>query len=210
VPEGISKFQFKYNDNRGDTYIDYLDLPPGYYNTMEEITTKINAGLANSLATTRISNRIPVFKYDKVSRKLSAKIYKGQQIIFSESLCVILGIGQKNVIYTSLETTTWTSDGTCDPHRRIQSLFVYCDVLEHVPVGDVKAPLLRIVGVSGKEGDVVRRIFDKPLYVPVQKKNFESIEIDIRTDAGEVVPFEYGKSSVTLHFRLSKSPYFLQ
>jgi len=85
-------------------------------------------------------------------------------------------------------------------------MYVYFDVL----VGDTKAPLLRIVQVSGKSGDRVQAIYDKPIYVELQKKNFDSIEIDIRSDVGKPISFEYGKVIVTLHFRLSKVPYLLQ
>src|SRR6218665_1097124 len=88
--------------------------------------------------------------------------------------------------------------------------YVYCDVLEHVSVGDTKAPFLRIVQVSGECGDRVQAIYDKPIYVPLQKNNFDSIEIDIRNDAGKPISFEYGKLIVTLHFRLSKIPYLLR
>lgn len=89
-------------------------------------------------------------------------------------------------------------------------MYVYCDVLEHVLVGDTKSPLLRIVQVDGKGNDTVHARYEKPIYVPLQKKHFESIEIDIRTDTGKPIPFEYGKVIVTLHFRLRKIPYLLQ
>ena len=77
-------------------------------------------------------------------------------------------------------------------------------------MGDTKAPLLRSLSVSGKHGNIVREIHDKPMYVPIQKKHFEPVEIDIRSDFGEPVSFVNGKSSVTLHFRMSENPYFLQ
>ena len=77
-------------------------------------------------------------------------------------------------------------------------------------MGDTKAPSLRSLSVSGKHGNIVREIYDKPMYVPVQKKHFESVEIDTRSDFGEPVSFVNGKSSVTLHFRMSKNPHFLQ
>ena len=32
-------------------------------------------------------------------------------------------------------------------------------------------------------------MFEKPMYLPVQKKHFESIEIDIRDEFGESIPF---------------------
>ena len=64
--------------------------------------------------------------------------------------------------------------------------------------------------MSGKSGERVQVVYDKPIYVPLQKKNFDSIEIDIRNDIGKPIPFEYGKVIVTLHFRLSKILYLLQ
>ncbi len=89
-------------------------------------------------------------------------------------------------------------------------MYVYCDVLENVPVGDTKAPLLRVMPVTGKNGDVSSICFDKPMYVPLQKKCFDTVEIDIRNEVGDPVPLEFGKSIITLHFWLSKIPYNLQ
>ena len=75
------------------------------------------------------------------------------------------------------------------------------------------APLLRIVEVAGSRGEGLQEMthiqFDQPRYIPIQKKNFDSIEIDIRDDAGESIPFDDGKLIVTLHFRRAKESYFL-
>ena len=87
------------------------------------------------------------------------------------------------------------------PKSNIDSLFVYCDVLEHVPVGDTLAPLLRAVVVRGRPGDQISEKYINPMYLPLQKKSFESIEINIMTDTGDPVPFVDGPSTVTLHFR---------
>ena len=68
-------------------------------------------------------------------------------------------------------------------------MYVYCDLLEHVTVGDTKAPLLRIVDKPKKEQDVnVHKVFNPVHYVPLQKKNFDTIEINIMTDTGQPVP----------------------
>jgi hypothetical protein len=92
---------------------------------------------------------------------------------------------------------------------QIANLYVYCDILEHVPVGDTMAPLLRCVNVKGKYADRICDTFTSPMYLPVQKKVFDSVEINIMTDTGEPVPFTDERSSVTLHFRRSRNPYFL-
>ena len=59
-----------------------------------------------------------------------------------------------------------TGSNVCDLQRGFYSLFVYCDVVEHVVVGDVKASLLRTVNITGKEGLTVNRIFQTVQYVP--------------------------------------------
>ena len=104
---------------------------------------------------------------------------------------------------------TWEGDFVADINRGINSLFVYCDLLEYVPVGDTKAPLLRTVDASGKNGEIIHRTFDQLRYIPLQKKNFDTIEILIRDDLGQPVAFESGKLVVTLHFREAKSKYYL-
>jgi len=90
----------------------------------------------------------------------------------------------------------------------IRSVYVYCDLLEDVPIGDTKAPLLRIVDKSIElEGNVLR-VFNPTLYVPLQKKCFDTVEIDMMVDTGDPVSFLSGKSFVVLEFRRVIHPYF--
>ena len=76
-------------------------------------------------------------------------------------------------------------------------------------MGDIKAPLLRFVDADGNFGDTIHRLYMSPQYVPVSKKEFNSVEIDIRDDTGRPVSFEFGKVITTLHFRRSGNKYFL-
>ena len=75
-------------------------------------------------------------------------------------------------------------------------------MLEHVVVGDVMAPLLRIVDMKRTaEHNIMHKILNPPLYIPLQKKNFHIIEINIMTDTGNPVPFVRGKSVAVLEFK---------
>jgi len=75
-------------------------------------------------------------------------------------------------------------------------------VLEHVVVGDVMAPLLHIVDMKRTaENGRMHMILNPPLYVPLQKKNFDTIEINIMSDTGEPVPLAHGKSVVVFYFK---------
>ena len=56
--------------------------------------------------------------------------------------------------------------------------------------GDALVPLLRIVPVEGEVAQRVSKSFVRPQYVPVNRKQFETVEVNIKRDTGESVPFE--------------------
>ena len=122
---------------------------------------------------------------------------------FSADLALMLGLDE-DVIYSDSTTTQPTSLDAANLH----SVYVYCDILEHVAVGDTKAPLLRIVDKPDKSTGNVHKIMNPILYVPLQKKNFDTVEIRIMTDTGMPVPFRSGKAFVVLEFRRSLHAYF--
>ena len=153
---------------------------------------------------------MPQLRFDKYTSKISVQIMKGMRLIFSNCMRYMLRVVETDDINTLEPVNTVTLTNTCDMERNCQSLYVYCDILEHIAVSDTKAPLLHNISVSGEHGSVIRNIFEKPMYVPVQKKHFDSIEIDIRNEFGDSVPYVNGKSLMTLHFHMSKNPYFLQ
>ena len=46
-------------------------------------------------------------------------------------------------------------------------MYVYCDLLKHVVVEDTKTPLLRIVNKPARMYEIVHKIFNPVLYVPL-------------------------------------------
>ena len=88
-----------------------------------------------------------------------------------------------------------------DVHRGLNLAYVYCDIASQSIVGDSKSPLLRVCNVTGTHGRVVHVTYDRPHYVPVGRREFDAIEIAINNELGEPMPFEFGNSVVTLHFR---------
>jgi len=86
-------------------------------------------------------------------------------------------------------------------YEYIHSVYVYCIILEHVAVGDMRAPLLRIIDKLAKSHGNVHRILNPILHIPLQKKRFDSVEINMMTDTGVPVLFLGGKSFVVLEFR---------
>ena len=187
-----------------------LNIHEGYYTNAEEIVRTLNT-IFEQFKSNSGRDDAPTFGYNSRSKKIFINLHHGDRITFRPKLASILGItdNPSNSLYCKVEKEKWYADKISDIDGNLNSLYVYCDILEHMPVGDVQAPLLRVIGITGKQGDMIRKTYDKPMYVPVRTKNFDSIEIDIRTDTGESVPFQYGKSEVILHFKLRKNPYFL-
>jgi hypothetical protein len=55
--------------------------------------------------------------------------------------------------------------------------------------GDAQVPLLRIVPVEGRDGEMITRVFDPIQYCPLLQRRFQTVDIDIRDDTGSIVPF---------------------
>lgn len=209
-------------------------FPYGYYDSVQDIVQEMNKALSKNGSSSSAANgqnanrednlmrsgahhsnkednQMPRIKYNSSSRRVHFNMYRNQSLTFSPTLATILGLSAKqNPSATKNEETfNWIGSGVSDITRGMNYIMLYCDLLEPVPVGDTKAPLLRIIDAKGANGEMLHRSFDDARYIPLQKRNFDSIELDIRDDLGKPIPFESGKLVVTLHFRQAKSPYFL-
>jgi hypothetical protein len=114
-----------------------------------------------------------------------------------------------NTIHVRIQTSyipggDYVSDWVVDVKKGLNSLYVYCPLVEPRMVGDAQVPLLRIVPVEGRDGEMITRVFDPIQYCPLLQRRFQTVEIDIRDDTGSIVPFERGRVVVTLHCRKRK------
>lgn len=86
-----------------------------------------------------------------------------------------------------------------DLYQGLRMMFVYCDILSHSLVGNVSAPLLRVCNLQNRS--VTHISYPDIHYKPVQKSQFDNIEISINTEDAQLMPFQSSKVLVTLHFR---------
>ena len=96
-------------------------------------------------------------------------------------------------------------DSVVDMKQGFESLYVYTNVVESRVVGDSLVPLLRIVPIQGEHGHTISRHFEHVQYLPLLRKEFGTIEIDVRDDTGQAVPFERGKVTVTQDWSVLKN-----
>ena len=167
----------------------------GFYDRPEKLVGAINKILKHDGVGQGVT-----LTYSKITQKVTAQLDPG--VIFSMDMRNILGFDQ------SFLTETAEAQSVVDMAQGFYSLYVYTNVVEPRVVGDTVVPLLRIVPLTGRHGAVVSKSFDNVQYVPVLHKEFGTVEVDIRDDAGRSVPFERGKVTVTLHFRRRKPSLF--
>jgi hypothetical protein len=86
-------------------------------------------------------------------------------------------------------------------NKGVRLMYVYTDIIEYGIVGDVIAPLLRVVIPRGERDEAVSTTFSKPYYLPVSQCDINAIEISINNELGMSMPFTSGKSASVLHFR---------
>ena len=101
----------------------------------------------------------------------------------------------------SLVEYTTTANRAADINQGFYALYVYSDLVQPQVVGDSLVPLLRAVPVKGKDGDYIHHNYVAPMYLPLQRNYFSTVEINIRDDTGQPVSFETGKVIVTVHIR---------
>ena len=206
-----------------------ISPPPGHYDSPDALVKQINAIIASK----ERQKNVVRLSYNEISKKVTVNFGPEEKLpailVMSKAFAELIGFNLADVRSVPCDHVgeekendkpgNWwkikgsanrslTGSNVCDLQRGFCSLFVYCDVVEPTVVGDVKVPLLRTVNIVGKEGITVSRIYQNIQYVPIHRKQFDTIEIDIRDDTGRKVPFERGKVIVTLHFRLTKPAYF--
>lgn len=201
----------------------HLSIPFGYYSSMQEIVAAMNTAISDAMPQVLFPvireggertfeqlsiDKWPHFKYNDVKKKIFIDLQGGGEVGFDDYFANLLGVRSNPIVNNGKYPKLMGGNKASDIKGGIHGLYVYCDALENVPVGDTEAPLLRVVDATGHNGENVHRVFDPLRYIPLRKKQFDSIEIDIRDDIGLPISFEGGKLIVTLHFRRAANPYF--
>ena len=207
---GLAEIQYPhtwYNVRENDGWMVILDrtntsdfrkfkVSEGYYPTPQALVKAINDAIKEADPEKRVR-----LEYNRITEKVSVRLEENISFFLKGSMQRLLGLdGEHHQEYAE-------AGQVIDMNQGFYSLYVYCNLIEPRVVGDSHVPLLRIVPVQGKHTDLVTRFFQKVYYLPLQQKCFETVEIYIRDDTGQKVPFERGKVVVTLHFR--KRRYFL-
>ena len=175
-----------------------FSIQPGYY---EKVINVIDA-----LHKTELANLTDVVvTYDDTSKRVTVKCVKGAVLELRGDIARMFCFLNN----TTIRTSDKKGFALALPETGNQYFYVYTDIIKSQYHGDVVVPVLRTVTVKGEHGSYASKNFERPHYVPLNNKNFDTISINIRDEAGDLVTFEHGKVIITLHFRRSKTQYFI-
>jgi hypothetical protein len=146
-----------------------------------------------------MNNFVVKFTYNPRTNKFSIDVQsKGLLLCMSAQLQKVMGV---SVGTNHLGNQVVFASSVFKLNHGFNLMYVYCGIASYTAVGDTKAPRLRVHSVSGKHGEIMRTIFTHQHYVPVGRREFEAIEININTEHGKPMPFTSRKSVVKLRFR---------
>ena len=145
----------------------YLD--DGYYDS----PSLVEALNLDKLSWVKIS-------YDSVTQKVRAHLKRQTKFRLYGNLSDILGFNNNKS--DADHSITITANSVVDLRRGFESLYVYSSMVEPCVVGDKIVPLLRIVPITGRHGEMVTTRFDHVQYIPVTSGEFGTIETEIRDD----------------------------
>ena len=193
--EGSARFHV-YVPGSGDRrgYVFWREIPSGNYATMDELLETINKLIASRLDQDG-SNQHATFSNAVQEQRTLLQTSDGMMVTISEELADMLGFRATDL------AGDVKGDYRHDISRGFHSLYVYCSVCEPQIVGDVKVPLLRTVALRGVPGEHVTITYSTPHYVPVGTPHMTTIEMHIKDDTNQDVPFTSGKVVCKLHFR---------
>ena len=200
-PNTLYTLQFQQNHiyqylDGGKTFWSSAIIDYGYHTSMPELIKSINAAMKKELKNSNIT-----FLFNPRTHKVKVTLAAKRCVELYGQMAKILGFGGEDLKILKSKESPYVAE-----LHSITSIYVYCNIVHPQIVGNTMVPLLRTISVSGNSGDVITKTFTNIQYMPVQTKSFEDIEILLRTDTGDPVPFERGKVTVTLYFR--KQSYF--
>ena len=201
---GLTEIQYPhtwYNISNDEAWMEIVENPEaalvqlvlknGFYPTPEKVVKSIWG----------LKGRAPggdkaKIELDDITQKVTLTVEGEAKVTFSPHLARFLGFGQTEFT-RGIHFAPWVAD----VNQGFYSLYVYSSIVQPSMVGDALVPLLRIVPIEGSSGEMITRTYENVQYIPLEQRQFDTLEIDIRDDTGKPVPFERGKVIVTLHFR---------
>jgi hypothetical protein len=171
-------------------------IPLNNYTNVTAIVTALNRILQDSIMMTRFTV--------SADNRVTMLLYRRERVILQEITAAMMGFKINDFKIPSTWKTTLRYLATRPPnvHLPLQNIYVYCNIVREIAVGDTFAPLLQVVPVQNKVyGSVQHHEFLNPLYMSLAMDEVSVIEIKLCDQRGNVIAFDIGNVIIKLKFR---------
>ena len=202
-----------------------VTIPQGNYETINELLAAISIGIKraeesykmihhkqknkDNSETATVKTAVEMFKTAKLNHEFYfhfGAIIKRVKVHINKTYISEIHLSNQIQYMLGYETNILKEEGAegiypPDLKAGVETLYVYTNIIEPQIVGNTCVPLLRLVHVHGTPGEFIEKIYTSPHYLPVIVKDLETINIAIKSDSGQLIGFNSGKTVVKLHFR---------
>jgi hypothetical protein len=172
----------------GDVY-EKTAILSGYYHDNSRLVEELNKIGENT------SDGAVIFSYDTRNQRLYVGIRAGVKVKLSPSLCTMLGHDVGVPI-----TGAWVSPLIMDVHRGDRLIYVHTDISRGQVFSDDILPIVKVVATDCYDFGSVIHDINVGVQIPVDKKSFDVIHIELRDSSNDIIKFEAGVTMVQLHF----------
>ena len=93
----------------------------------------------------------------------------------------------------------------CSFNYKGAHMYVYSSLVKDSIVGNVFAPMVRVVGLEDKsKSETIHREFTVPHYLPLRSSSFNEVVLELTDGMGNSMKFNQGNSVAVFHFRKKK------
>ena len=170
-------------------------MPAGYYATIQQVLQNLNQSIRKTF---RNKGNEEIFAVDLIKGRVRLKLKSGVTLRLSQKLADLLGLKslvQKGPTFRLAEKPYYLK-------KHLGSLHVYLSVMQDRVVGDTMAPLIGMVPHVDNYPPglhIANYNFLRPHYFPIKQKFIDSVTCNIRDSDGDLISFEQGQSTLTLH-----------
>jgi hypothetical protein len=132
---------------------------------------------------------------------VTLELFPMESITLQEITATMMGFKKHHWSTRWREPVRFLASRPANVHLPLQNIYIYCNIVQEIAVGDTYAPLLQVVPVQNTVyGSVQHHEFLNPLYMSLAFDEVSVIEIKLCNDRGNVIVFDIGNVVIKLHF----------
>jgi hypothetical protein len=199
VAEIIYEHSFSLFDDIDDRIVRYtggsFKIPDQHYEDAESLLNVINTHFIS------IGRKDVNLHLNKDDSKVTFTCV-GFRVVFTTFISEILGFIVDTEAKTVFENEEYTGLKRVDIKAGHKLLLIYSNVVQESLIGNTRAPILRILAITGKDGELITHPFPTILYKDLKLSHLSPMTISIRNETGASFRFRSGIVMVALHLTL--------